>query len=361
MMDEIDNHAIILLDEQGNIETWNKGAEKIKGYTASEIVGRNFRVFYPEADCQAGLPAQLLAEAAATGKVYHEGWRLRQDKTRFWGAVTITASRNEQGQLIGFAKITRDLSERMAAETTIRLHAQDLETRNKELEQFVYIASHDLQEPLLNVGNFVELLQLEYADSFDDGARLYLDIINQSTYRMRNLIKGLLDYARIGREKTFVATDCQELVDFVKEDLTAKLALTAGTLRYSQLPQVMVYPTELRQLFQNLICNALKFTKPGQPPVVTVAAEMRGKYWQFSVNDNGIGIEPAYREKIFKIFQRLHTRETYEGNGIGLAHSKKIVEMHGGELWVESVLGAGSTFFFTIPVHQSGHPTNQTA
>lgn len=351
MMDEIDNHAIILLDKEGNIETWNKGAEKIKGYKADEIIGRNFRVFYPEADCQADLPSQLLAQAEAEGKVYHEGWRLRNDKSQFWGAVTITASYNEQGDLIGFAKITRDLTERIKAETTIRLHAQDLEAQNKELEQFVYIASHDLQEPLLNVNNFIELLQLENADQLDETGRLYMDIISQSTHRMRNLIKGLLDYSRIGREKDFTNIDCQELVGFVKEDLMAKISRTNGLLLYDSLPRLMAYPTELRQLFQNLICNGLKFTKPGQTPVVTVSAQRNDNHWQFAVADNGIGIDPVYKDKIFKIFQRLHDRETYEGNGIGLAHSRKIVEMHGGELWVDSVPGQGSTFFFTIPIH----------
>lgn len=351
MMDEIDNHAIILLDRQGYIETWNKGAEKIKGYKAEDIIGQNFRVFYGESDRQAGLPSQLLAEAALAGKVYHEGWRLRNDGSRFWGAVTIVASHDEQGVLTGFAKVTRDLTERVEAETTIKLHAQNLEIQNKELEQFVYIASHDLQEPLLNVSNSAELLQFEYGDKLDESAEMYLNVISQCTHRMRDLIKDLLDYSRIGRKRELATVDCQQMIDTLRDDLSVRLRQTGATLVYDTLPTVNVYAVELRQLVQNLISNAIKFTTAGRKPVVTISATRHDHHWQFAVADNGIGIDPSYRDKIFKIFQRLHGRDAYEGNGIGLAHCKKIVELHGGELWVESVPGQGSTFFFTIPTH----------
>jgi len=351
MMDEIDNHAIILLDRQGYIETWNKGAEKIKGYQAGEIINQNFRIFYTEADRQAGLPSQLLAEATTAGKVYHEGWRLRKDGSRFWGAVTIVASYDEQGVLTGFAKITRDLTERVDAETTIKLHAQNLEIQNKELEQFVYIASHDLQEPLLNISNFAELLRLEYGDKLDETAEMYLGVIRHCTHRMRDLIKDLLDYSRIGRRKALVPVDCQQLIDMVKEDLSTQLRQTGAVIQCDALPTVNAYAIELRQLMQNLISNAIKFRATDRKPVVTISASLRDHHWQFTVADNGIGINPSHSEKIFKIFQRLNDRDAYEGNGIGLAHCKKIVELHGGALWVESTPGQGSRFSFTIPVH----------
>jgi light-regulated signal transduction histidine kinase (bacteriophytochrome) len=252
---------------------------------------------------------------------------------------------------MGFVKITRDLTDRMQAETTIKAHAQHLEMKNKELEQFVYIASHDLQEPLLNMSNFVELLQLEYAPQLDETASLYLDVIQQSTERMRSLIKGLLDYSRLGKEKTLSTIDCHQLIETLKEDLTASLTAAGAELVYTDLPVVSAYPIELRQLFQNLISNAIKFKKSDTLPLIRIWAEKLNGHWRFAINDNGIGIDPVYHDKIFLIFKRLHDREVYEGNGIGLAHCKKIVEMHGGDLTVESVPGEGSTFFFTIPDH----------
>lgn len=350
MMEEIDDHAIILLDTQGNIETWNKGAEKIKGYSAEEIIGKNFRAFYGEPDQETDLPGKLLAQAMSLGKVYHEGWRKRSNNTLFWAGVTITAIHDEAENVIGYSKITRDLTERMQAEATIRTHAQHLEAQNKELEQFVYIASHDLQEPLLNVSNFVELLQQEYSQELDETASLYVDVIHQSTLRMRSLIKGLLDYSRLGKEKSLDTVDCHQLIGTLKGDLVTNLATAGAELRFENLPTIMAYPIELRQLFQNLIGNAIKFRKANTAPVITIWAEKIERFWRFAVRDNGIGIEPAYQDKIFLIFKRLHDREVYEGNGIGLAHCKKIVEMHGGEITVESEPGEGSTFFFTIPV-----------
>ncbi|GAB3973890.1 hypothetical protein GCM10028806_28700 [Spirosoma terrae] len=350
MMEEIDDHAIILLDTQGNIETWNKGAEKIKGYSAEEIIGKNFRAFYGEPDQEADLPGNLLAQATSLGKVYHEGWRKRSNNTLFWAGVTITAIHDDAENVIGYSKITRDLTERMQAEATIRTHAQHLEAQNKELEQFVYIASHDLQEPLLNVSNFVELLQQEYSQELDETASLYIDVIHQSTLRMRSLIKGLLDYSRLGKEKSLATVDCHQLIDTLKGDLATNLTAARAEIVAVDLPVITAYPIELRQLFQNLIGNAIKFRKAGTTPIVTIWAEKVDNFWKFAVRDNGIGIEPAYRDKIFLIFKRLHDREVYEGNGIGLAHCKKIVEMHGGEITVESELGEGSTFFFTIPV-----------
>jgi len=349
MMEEIDDHAIILLDKEGNVETWNRGAQKIKGYLASDIIGKNFRIFYLETDRQSGLPTHLLATALATGKAYHEGWRLRQDGSQFWGSITITALHDESGTLVGYAKITRDLTERMQAEITNRKQLLELEKHNKELEQFVYIASHDLQEPLINVSNFIELFEEEYAPHFDDTAKMYLDVIKQSTQRLRNLIKGLLDYSRLGKAKSLSMVDCNQLVATLLSDLATSIALADAKIQFTPLPTIAAYPVELRQLFQNLIGNAIKFRKANLSPVITISAEKRDKVWQFAVCDNGIGIDSTFKQTIFLMFRRLHDQEAYEGNGIGLAHCKKIVEMHGGRLTVESLPGQGSTFLFTIP------------
>lgn len=349
MMEDIDDHAIILLSETGTIETWNKGAQKIKGYLAHEIIGKNFTLFYSETDRRLNLPARLLNEARTMGRAYNEGWRFRQDGSQFWGSITITATYDETGNVTGFAKITRDLTERMQAETTIRRHLQEVENQNRELEQFVYIASHDLQEPLLNVNSFVDLFQQEYAAQFDETASMYLDVINQSTTRMQNLIKSLLDYSRLGRQKNATTVDCQHLLETLVQDLAMSIASAGATVQFTKLPTLVAYPLELRQLFQNLISNALKFKSPKDAPQISISAESSDEVWRFRVQDNGIGIDPAFKEKIFLIFQRLHGRDAYEGNGIGLAHCKKIVDMHGGHLTVDSKVGKGSTFMFTIP------------
>lgn len=351
-LDEIDDYAILFLDRQGNIETWNKGAEKIKGYKAREIIGESFTRFYTAADREAGLPLQLLAEAVQNGRAHHEGWRVRKDQTTFWGSVTITALHDKLGAVTGFVKITRDLTERMLSEAVIKQHVHDLLLKNKELEQFVYIASHDLQEPLITITNFIELFISEYQDQFDEGASTYLDFISKAADRMKNLIKGLLDYSRIGKEILQTKVDCQALLDTLQLDLAGSIKAAGARLQYSGLPTITAYATELRQLFQNLIANAIKFHQKDVSPQISISATQDDKEWRFAVSDNGIGIDPRFKDKIFLIFQRLHTRDVYEGNGIGLAHCKKIIEMHGGELTVESEMGKGSTFYFTIPVNQ---------
>ncbi len=349
MMEEVEDYAILLLDQSGNIESWNKGAQRIKGYSAEEVIGKNFRIFYSAADCLMDTPGEILREAAAKGTINREGWRVKKDQSMFWGSVTMTAIHDEQGATIGFAKITRDLTQQRLAEKTIRQHAQQIERKNKELEQFVYIASHDLQEPLLNLTNFVELLQYEYGPLFDETAGMYFDVITQGASRMRNLIRCLLDYSRLGQQIELKEVDCQALLESIQSDLSVSIKNAQATIHVEPLPTLVGYETELNQLFQNLLSNALKFRKPGIAPQIQVRAERQATSWCFRISDNGIGIAPEFKEKIFLIFQRLHEREAYEGNGIGLAHCKKIVEMHGGDISVESEPGRGSTFLITLP------------
>ncbi|WP_342646680.1 ATP-binding protein [Mucilaginibacter sp. CSA2-8R] len=348
MVEEIEDYAILLLDENGNIENWNKGAEKIKGYKASEIIGKNFRLFYTDEDRENLKPESLIETAKTKGKAISEGWRVRKDGSQFWGSIVITAIHDEQGSIVGFTKVTRDLTDKMLAAEAIQQHLKELQLKNKELEQFVYIASHDLQEPLLTVSSFVELFKEEYGHLFDGDGQLYMEYINQATSRMRNLIKDLLDYSHIGRENGIRKVDVNGLLANIVSDLDQRIAVTGAQIIYGQMPSVTAYATELRQLFQNLIINALKFYRKDVPPVIEISAEPFKKGWRFNVSDNGIGIEPQHEEKIFLIFQRLHNREEFSGNGIGLANCKKIAVMHNGDISVKSVPGKGSVFSFTI-------------
>jgi light-regulated signal transduction histidine kinase (bacteriophytochrome) len=223
-----------------------------------------------------------------------------------------------------------------------------MESKNKELEQFAYVASHDLQEPLRTISGFVELLHKEYREKLSGNGDIYLNYLSQASDRMKVLIKDLLDYSRIGREKAAMPVDCDELLEEVVMDLGKIIRETQATIHFAHLPVLYAYPTELKLLFQNLIANAIKFRDAGRTPEIDIIAQADNNHWKFQVSDNGIGIEKQNLERIFIIFQRLHNRSQYEGSGIGLAHCKKIVELHGGSIWAESVPGTGSRFFFTI-------------
>ena len=350
VVEEIEDYAILTLDSSGNIENWNKGAEKIKGYHLTEVIGKNFSIFYNDEDRKSGRPAELIDIARRNGKVAEHGWRLRKDGSRFWGSVVITALHDEDGQVIGFIKIVHDLTSKMLAEKAIKQHVHDLEVKNKELDQFIYIASHDLQEPLLTVQNFVELIEEEYGQSFDSSQGMYFAFIKQSSARMRSLVKSLLDYSRIGRKRVLTDVDCQQLLTNVCADLHDEIMISGAQIGYGRMPVIMGYEAELKQLFYNLINNAIKFRKKDEIPQISVSAQSYSDGWRFAVSDNGIGIEPGYIEKVFLIFQRLNTRDAYDGSGIGLAHCKKIVELHNGEISAESVPGEGSTFYFNIEI-----------
>jgi signal transduction histidine kinase len=222
--------------------------------------------------------------------------------------------------------------------------------KNKELEQFAYIASHDLQEPLRSITSFTHLLDEEYREQIGKDGGQYLNFLLEASERMRRLIKGLLDYSRLGRDAAQTRVDVNALMREILADLGVAIKECNAEIKFTQLPTLNAFELELRQLLQNLISNALKFRKPGTPPVITVSAQQMGSTWEFAIKDNGIGIAKEHQEKIFMIFQRLHNRSQYEGTGIGLANCVKIAAMHNGKIWVESEKGQGSTFKFTIPI-----------
>lgn len=235
-------------------------------------------------------------------------------------------------------------------EKKVRQRTAEIESKNEELEQFAYVASHDLQEPLRTISGFVELLAKEYRDRLDGNGEKYLAYLSQASDRMKILIKDLLDYSRLGREKQARPIDCNILIEEVLADLGKSIRESGARITTGDLPSLYAYPTELKLLFQNLIANAIKFRHRERVAEIHISAEA-GKdnhHWKFTVSDNGIGMEKQFLDRIFIIFQRLHTRDQYEGSGIGLAHCKKIVELHGGSIRAESEPGQGSRFIFTI-------------
>lgn len=232
--------------------------------------------------------------------------------------------------------------------TELEQAKNDLEVKNKELNQFAMITSHDLKEPLNSFTGVIQLLREEYQEKLDEQANELLNFMSQANVRMLNVINDVLDYGRLGQGKELTTIDCNEVIEMVKQDFAAKIAETNTSLQVEELPIINGYKTEIRLLFQNLVSNAIKFRKLDVAPTIKVSVTQKNG-WTFAVQDNGIGIEEQHKDKVFNIFKRLHSESEYEGSGIGLAHCKKIVDLHKGKIWVESDYGVGSTFYFTIP------------
>ena len=228
----------------------------------------------------------------------------------------------------------------------------ELKIKNKELVQFAYVASHDLQEPLRTIAGFVDLLHKQYQGKIDEKADKYLAFITDATTRMRTLIKDLLDFSRIGTKVELKKVDCNIIVGNMLTDIMAAIQEAKADIQYTPLPVIIGYPTEIKLLFQNLVINAIKFRKKDVNPQIKISAQKKEGYWEFAVSDNCIGIDMQHSERIFDIFQRLHTRSEYEGSGIGLSHCKKIVELHHGKIWMKSTPGEGTIFYFTLLIHK---------
>ena len=244
--------------------------------------------------------------------------------------------------------LENEVAQRRTAQTELEQNLGRVARANKELEQFAYIASHDLQEPLRTIKSFIGLFEQRNAGDFDEQSQQFLAFINQSASRMELLINGLLEYSRLGHDAPWEQVNCQSLVAEVCDDLALQIRERGASVHFRGLPTVLGHTASLRMLFQNLIGNGLKYVDEGVVPRVDLTAEPYDDGWLFRIHDNGIGIEESHRERVFLIFQRLHGREEYPGTGIGLAQCKKIVEQHGGSIWIESGQGSGSSFCFTL-------------
>jgi PAS domain S-box-containing protein len=351
--------AIVIVDDKGAIQLVNIQCENIFGYGKKALIGQNIELLLPHLFRSKHPEHQLFFNNAYT-RPMGAGLELmgrRKNQEEFPVEISLSPLQTDDGWLVTAA--IRDISEKKRLENQIRdanttlekkvqQRTAELEIKNKELEQFAYVASHDLQEPLRTTSSFVELLRKQYRGKLDDTADKYIDYVIQASDRMKTLIKDLLDYSRIGREKQFEPVDGNLVVEEVIADLAEVIKENKAVIHADRLPVVMAFPTELKLLFQNLISNSIKFQRPGIAPRVDITACKEKGQWHFSLQDNGIGIDKQYQQRIFIIFQRLHNRSVYEGSGIGLAHCKKIVELHGGKIWVESETGKGSTFHFTI-------------
>jgi PAS domain S-box-containing protein len=341
--------AFVSTDMSGVIRQYNSSFKELIGYTDEEIAQLTYKDITPEQ--WHTLEAYILQEQILPrgySDLYEKEYQSKS------GAIIPIELRtmlthDENGQPSGMWAMIRDITARKQAEAALHKTMEELTRSNADLEQFASVASHDLQEPLRAVTSMVQLLQQRYHGQIDARADEYIALAVEAATRMQTLINDLLTFSRVQRRgKPFAPTRADVALTTALANLQVAITESAATITHDTLPTVLADPTQLTQLFQNLISNAIKFHSE-IPPLIHISADRRDGTWCFSVHDNGIGISPDYFERIFVIFQRLHPRRDYPGTGIGLALCKKIIERHNGQIWVESHLGHGTTFFFTIP------------
>jgi PAS domain S-box-containing protein len=358
LVEGVQDCAIFMLSPQGHVVSWNKCAERIKGYKADEIIGKHFSCFYPPEGIAQGKPEQDLRTAMEQGHANEEGWRVRKDGQQFWANVEITAIFEGGGCLQGFAKITRDLTESKRSAQAIydknlelQENARVLARSNSDLEAFSYSVSHDLRAPLRHILGFVDLLQKSAGPSLSEKSLRHLTTISQSARRMGDLIEDLLAFSRLGQseiQRTEVNLD--ELVRETLADFQAETTERNIVWMIHALPVVRADRALLRLVLVNLISNAMKFTSPRSEARIEIGCAPAGSgETVIFIRDNGVGFDPKYTEKLFRVFQRLHSQGEFEGTGIGLANVQRIIGRHGGGVWAEGVVDAGATFYFSLP------------
>ena len=333
--------------QDGDFQLVNHRLARILGYEEDELIGRRSLGFvHPEdRNTVTGSAERMLKGDYSLGYEY----RIVTKQAKVKWVMETVAPIFYQGRRATLGNLT-DVTEHKRMEERLRQITAEMQRSNNELEQFAYVISHDLQEPLRMVSSYTQLLAKRYSNKLDADADEFIAYAVDGAKRMQVLLHDLLEYSRVGtRGKPFTWVDCKEVVEQTIANLKIAIEESGASVTYDTLPAVMGDEGQLVQLFQNLIGNAIKFHRE-EPPCVHISAQRKQNVVAFSAKDNGIGIDPQYRQVIFEIFRRLHTREEYPGTGMGLSICKKIVERHGGHIWVQSQLGQGSTFHFTIQV-----------
>jgi PAS domain S-box-containing protein len=337
---------LLTIDPNGKITDVNNSTEIITGFNRNELIGTDFSDYFTE------------PPKARSGyqKVFQKGiiqnYELEiKHRDGHITPVRYNASvyKDDSNNVIGVFASARDISEIKVAENNLKLKLEELSRSNEELEQFAYISSHDLQEPLRMIASYLQLLERKYKGKLDAKADKYIHFSVDGATRMQNLIDDILDFSRVTtRAKKLKLTDLEPIYKEVLSNLEVSIDENKAIISHDPLPVVMADKTQISQVFQNLINNAIKFRSKDQPKI-NISVKKEDNQWIFAVQDNGIGINPKHSDRIFEVFKRLHKKREYSGTGIGLAICKKIIERHGGHIWVESELGKGSIFYFTLP------------
>ena len=341
--------TLMVIDTDGTIQRVNQAAISLLGYERHELIGRSAGDLFEE-----GVDVLSLLKQSELNDVIRRVDTSVVTKDGRHVAVSLSGSVmcDEDGEIQGMVFVAQDITERKQTQEILERQTQELARSNSELEQFAWVASHDLQEPLRMVASYTQLLSKRYKGKLDADADDFIAFAVDGATRMRRLINALLELSRVGmRGKDFEATDCEAIYDRTLVNLQGLVEESGAVVTHDRLPTVMGDVTQLGQLFQNLIANAIKF-RGDEQLTVHVGAEQRNGHWEFCVRDNGIGIDPEYAERIFVVFQALHGKGDRPGTGIGLSICKKIVELHGGRIWVKSQPDEGAAFYFTLPLNE---------
>jgi PAS domain S-box-containing protein len=345
------NAPIIVWDTQLNITRFNPAFEKLTGRKSIEVIGKSIEILFPP---------ELIEESMEHFKKLQKGEQLETieiiiihaNGTRYtvlWNLAPILDANGNK--IIATIAQGQDITKRKQAEENLKVTLNSLEISNSELEQFAYVASHDLQEPLRMISSYTQLLERRYKDKLDDDANDFIHFAVDGANRMQKLINDLLEFSRVStRGKDFETIDTSGILGRVISNLQLMIADNSALITNDDLPMINGDESQILRVFQNLIENAIKFRKKSENPRIHVSCRKKNNLYEFSVQDNGIGVEMQYHDKVFVIFQRLHSTKEYPGTGIGLSISKRIIERHGGKLWFESKVNEGATFYFTLPI-----------
>jgi len=350
---------VMVSDPNGIIEYINPAFSHVTGYSKDEMLGQRPGILKSEHTTQEGYAE--LWETIKSGHVWKGEFKNKcKDGSVFWALTTISPVIID-GKIINFTCIQEDITERKEAEQKLALRSEELARSNQDLEQFAYVASHDLQEPLRAVASYTQLLAKRYEGQLDEKADKYIRYAHDGAVRMQKLIEGLLMFSRINTKgDAFSLVDCNSAVDTSLKNMALAIEESKATIVVDDLPSLVGDERQLMMVFQNLISNAIKF-RTEAPPKIEISATRKGKDWRFCVADNGIGMDPEFSKRIFTIFQRLHIRSKYPGEGLGLAICKQVAERHGGTIWVESFPSKGAAFYFTISTEKLGTKNEQPA
>jgi PAS domain S-box-containing protein len=393
-VENVDEYAIYTIDAQGLITSWGTGAQKVSGVAAEQVLGRHYSLFFPPAAVLAGVPDRQLAEAARLGRYMTDAWMVTPDGGRKWSSGVVNAVRDDDGELTGFIRVARDMTkQKLLEESLAQLHVDledrvaertrqleetniELHRKNREVEAFVYIVSHDLRGPLVNVQGFARELEQSCAslktiladcelptktataigEILEEDIPGALKFISASSSKFERLIDSLLGLSRYGRQVyQIVEVDAQELVEDAVASMRHHIVEAGADIEIGRLPSVRADATALGQVFSNLIGNAMKYREPRRPLRIEVGGKVEGEMVHYWVRDNGLGIPETGKSRLFQVFQRLHPQQA-AGEGMGLAIAHRIVERHGGKIWAESSDGEGTVFHFSLPSVQPPAP-----